>query len=248
MFNTCATGLDWVATRGGGVDWTPQNKRPHQQDMDPYSKWEEIEREKRAHVPALYDPTAAPSATNSRGLEGGGCQVLRVRQEYNGRDAINSRSWDFFHATPPTQINERGLQTTNAPVYMDMNPICSRTNTVQYRLQPAYIPDPPRGATTADSLGVPPPASAAAAPPPDRFSVNPYTQRLNAGGQDARNMMRELRGAVVEDNRERSVDAARALAARQFTDRWLPARTATDLASLQAYDLLRPKRGDEDDF
>jgi hypothetical protein len=55
-------------------------------------------------------------------------------------------------------------------------------------------------------------------------------------------MIRELRGAVVEDNRERGVDAARALAARQFTDRWLPPRAGGDLASLQAYDLLRPKQ------
>jgi hypothetical protein len=201
--------------------------------MHPYSKWEEIEREKRAFVPALHDPTILQPT----------CQVLRVRQEYNGRDAINSRSWDFFHATPPTQISERGLQTKNAPVYMDMNPICSRTNTVQYRIQPSYIPDPARGTNTEDSLGVPPPAGPIEAPS-DRFSTNPYTQRLNAGGHDARNMIRELRGAVVEDNRERSVDAARALAARQFNDRWLPPRAAADLASLQAYDLLRPKQDD----
>lgn len=206
-------------------------------NTDPYMKWEEMEREKRAHVPAMYDPTAFQPT----------CQVLRVRQEYNGRDAINSRSWDFFHATPPTQISERGLQTKNAPVYMDMNPICSRTNTVQYRIQPSYVPDPPRGATTADSLGVPPPPAAIEAPS-DKFSGNAYTQRLNAGGQDARNMIRELRGAVVEDNRERGVDAARALAARQFNDRWLPPRAAADLASLQAYDLLRPKQDDWRDY
>jgi hypothetical protein len=187
--------------------------------MHPYSKWEEIEREKRAFMPALHDPTTFHPA----------CQVLRVRQEYNGRDAINSRSWDFFHATPPTQVSEHGLQTKNAPVYMDMNPISSRTNTVQYRTQPSYIPDPPRE-TASPGL------------PSDTFSTNPYTQRLNAGGQDARNMIRELRGAVVEDNRERGIDAARALTARQFTDRWLPPRAGADLASLQAYELLRPKQ------
>lgn len=197
--------------------------------MNPYSKWEEIEREKRAFMPAIHDPTAFQPS----------CQVLRVRQEYNGRDAINSRSWDFFHATPPTQISEHGLQTKNAPVYMDMNPICSRTNTVQYRIQPSYIPniDP-------DPNPAREPTRHELAPPPENFSANPYTQRLNAGGQDARNMIRELRGAVVEDNRERGIDSARALAARQFTDRWLPPRAAADLASLQAYELLRPKQDD----
>ena len=200
---------------------------------NPYVKWEELEREKRAFTPALRDPTVLQPT----------CQVLRVRQEYNGRDAINSRSWDFFHATPPTQVSEHGLQTKNAPAYMDMNPICSRTNTVQYRIQPNYIPDPARGTTTTESLGVPPPPGPIEAPS-DRFSMNPYTQRLNAGGQDARNMIRELRGAVVEDNRERGVDAARALTARQFNDRWLPPRAALDLASLQAYELLRPRQDD----
>lgn len=200
--------------------------------MDSYSKWEELEREKRSHGMSLYDPSLVQPA----------CQVLRVRKEYNGRDTINSRSWDFFHATPPTQISEAELKTKNAPVYMDMKPICSRTNTVQYRIQPSYIPDPPRGPVTTESLGVPPPPKDTIQPPPDSFSMNPYTQRLNAGGQDARNMIRELRGAVVEDNRERGIDAARALASRQFTDRWLPPRAGLDLASLQAYELLRPKQ------
>jgi hypothetical protein len=202
-------------------------------EMNQYSKWEEFEREKRAHGMSLQDPTTLQPM----------CQVLRVRQEYNGRDAINSRSWDFFHATPPTQISERGLQTKNAPVYMDMNPICSRTNTVQYRIQPSYIPDPSRGSTTVDNLGIPPPPDAIQ-PPSNTFSTNPYTQRLNAGGHESKNMIRELRGAVVEDNRERGIDAARALTARQFNDRWLPPLAAADAASLQAYELLRSKPDD----
>jgi hypothetical protein len=67
---------------------------------------------------------------------------------------------------------------------------------------------------------------------------------MDAGGADARNMMRELRGAVVEDNRERQIDASRHLAERQFDDRWLPAKTAADASALQAYELLRPKQDD----
>jgi hypothetical protein len=65
---------------------------------------------------------------------------------------------------------------------------------------------------------------------------------LDAGGFDSRNIIREMRGAVVEDNRERQIDADRMLTERQFYDRWLPARAATDAASLQAYELLRPKQ------
>lgn len=151
---------------------------------------------------------------------------LRIRKENNGRDAINSRAWDFFHATPATQVSADGLRSNTDPVYMDMNPICSRTNTVQYRIQPQYIPD--------ESV----------AAPSTSFSQNPYLQRLDAEGSDSRNIIRELRGAVVEDNRERETDALRKLAERQFAGRWLPPKAAADAASLQAYELLRPKHND----
>ena len=158
--------------------------------------------------------------------------ALRVRKEYNGRDAINSRAWDFFHATPATQVSADGLRSKPGPVHMDMNPICSRTNTVQYRIQPQYIPDTSRTGPSALSK------------PSNTFSQNPYLQRLDAEGSDSRNIIRELRGAVVEDNRERETDALRQLAERQFAGRWLPPKAATDAASLQAYELLRPKHND----
>ena len=158
--------------------------------------------------------------------------ALRVRKENNGRDAINSRAWDFFHATPATQVSADGLRSNTGPVHMDMNPICSRTNTVQYRIQPQYIPD-----TSATAPSVP-------SVPSNTFSQNPYLQRLDAEGSDSRNILRELRGAVVEDNRERETDAVRKLAERQFNSRWLPPKAAADAASLQAYELLRPKHND----
>lgn len=194
-------------------------------------KWNEIQTIDRTLVPAMHDPTAIMQPV---------CSVPRIRREYQARDAINSRAWDFFHATPPTQVSAENLQR---PVYMDMNPICSRTNTVKYRNQLEYIPDPSRPSTKATDLGIPPP-SATPTLPAQTFSQNPYTQRLDAQGNDARNMIRELRSAVVEDNRERQIDASRALAQRQFYDRWLPPVAATDASSLQAYELLRPKFDD----
>jgi hypothetical protein len=200
--------------------------------MDPrLTKWEEIERERRFGMPKLPDPTFLPCMSN-----------VRIRTEHGARDSINSRAWDFFHATPPTQIHSEEMLAKHVPVHMDMAPINTRTNTVQYRIQPQYIPDPVRGPTKVGDLGVPPAAGPIKAP--TSFSENPYTQRLDAGGADSRNMIRELRGAVVEDNRERQIDASRHLAERQFYDRWLPAQTANDLSSLQAYELLRPKQDD----
>jgi len=196
------------------------------------ARWDAYERSKRFGYPGLHDPTAAPQT----------CPILRVRKEYNARDAINSRAWDFFHATPPTQVSSSNLQR-NPPAYMDMNPIPSRTNAVKYRNQPEYIPDPIRGPATAESLGVPPPAGPITHPTKE-MSQNPYMQRLDAQKDGSRNIIRELNAVVYEDNRELSVDTDRSLTQRQFMDRWLPPKAATDINSLQAYELLRPKQDD----
>jgi hypothetical protein len=110
---------------------------------------------------------------------------LRVRREYVAREAINSRAWDNFHATPPTQTASDRLKS---PVYMDMNPISSRINMVEYRLQPEYTPEP----------------------------FSPYTRRLDAAGSDARNLVREMRGAVFEDNRDTQMSVDRDITERQF--------------------------------
>ena len=202
--------------------------------MDPLtSRWQQYASVGRDFVPELHDPT----------VMGPMCGGLRIRREYAARDAINSRAWDFFHATPPSRVSSDELRSTSRPVYMDMNPTPSRTDTNQYRNQPQYIPDPPRADTTVRDLGIAPPPGQQALPS-TKFSVNPYTQRLDAEGSDARNMIRELRSAVIEDNRERRTDADRILTERQFYDRWLPQKTATDIASLQAYELLRPKQDD----
>jgi hypothetical protein len=197
-----------------------------------YARWNAIENERRAGLPPIMDPTVLPTSAT----------ILRIRKEEQARDVINSRAWDNFHATPPTAISSDNLKTNGRPVYYDMSPICSRTNTVQYRIQQQYIPDPPRAATKASDLGNAPPADAVL-PPANTMSGNPYTQRLDAGGFDARNTIRELRGAVVEDNREVKTDADRRLIERQFYDRWLPAKVATDASSLEAYELLRPRQG-----
>jgi len=200
--------------------------------MDPIqARWDAITKERITGMEReLPDPT-----TMAPGLSG-----LRIRREFTAREAINSRAWDSFHATPPTAISSDQLFAKGGPQYMDMNPIASRTNAVQYRQQMQYIPDPPRGSTSASS-GIAPPA-APAQPPPLLLSLNPYMQRLDAAGEDARNVIREFRGAVVEDNRERANDSDRSLVQRQFVGRWLPQIAATDASSLEAYELLRPKQ------
>jgi len=186
--------------------------------MDPSKKWEEIEQERRYGFHPPPDPTFQQPL-----------QVTRIRKEYNARDQVNSRQWDFFHATPPTiTSSEEVKQHDGNPIYMDMNLIPTRINAVQYRVQPEYIPD-----TKSGQYSVPPP-----------FSQNAYTQRLDSEGSDARNMIRELRGAIHENNTENQIEADRLLTERQFSDRWLSPKAAVDIQSLQAYELLRPKHND----
>ena len=167
-------------------------------------------------LPPPVDPTALPPANLS---------ALRIRREGNARDTTNSRLWDSFHATPPLVTSSEVVKETEGPRFMDMNPISSRLNAVNYRRQVDYFPN-------------------AADPPPSTFSANPYLQRMDSEGSDARNIIREVRGAVVEDNRDRQVDASRLLTERQFYDRWMPPKTAVDIGSIEAYELLRPKRDD----
>ncbi len=179
------------------------------------TKWTQFQQERGIGFAPIQDPTQMMIPQ---------CSALRIRSEPNSRDFMNSRLWDSFRATPPTQVSSEMLQTKNGPTYMDMNPISSRTNTVKYRVQPEYMPDVEK--------------------PSEKNSTNPYLQRLDAQGADARNIARELRGAVTEDNRERERESNKKLIERQFVDRWLPQVAAADATSLQAYELLRPKQYD----
>jgi hypothetical protein len=177
------------------------------------SKWEALQPMAGGNFPPTRDPTQ---------MDVPACSALRIRREQNGRDFVNSRLWDNFHATPPTQVSSDTLKKTEDPKYMDMNPVGTRKTTGQFRHQLDYMPD--NRLPTAEN------------------SQNPFLQRLDAAGSDARNIVREFRDAVTEDNRERDVESAKRLAERQFADRWLPPQVAEEAASLQAYELLRPKQ------
>jgi hypothetical protein len=155
------------------------------------------------------------------------CSALRIRREPNSHDFMNSRMWDNIHATPPTRVSSDVLaKNTNDPRFMDMNPIGTRRATGTFRAQLEYMPT--------NQL------------PPEENSTNPYLQRLDAEGREARNVAREFRSAVTEDNRERDIAASKRITDRQFQDRWLPPQTGgADISSLEAYELLRPKQYSE---
>jgi hypothetical protein len=178
------------------------------------SRWESLQKERTTAIgsgfPLVQDPRIMSQSCMTS---------LRIRKEPNGRDYMNARLWDSFRATPATEVSADMLQTKEGPKYMDMNPIPSRNDKKNFRYQPTYMPS--------NEI------------PTEKKSLNPYLQPLNVeDGNDGRNLIRELRTAVEEDNREREVETGRRITERMFSDRWLPPQAAEDF---QAYELLRPK-------
>jgi hypothetical protein len=157
--------------------------------------------------------------------------------------------WDNFHATPPLFVSSADLKTNSIDNnrFMDMNPISSRTNIVDYRRQISYIPDNiiktnPSGLTEISRSN-----TISYELPPTLPSSNPYLSRLDPAGDDSRNIIRELKSAVVEDNRDRMLDSSRLMIERQFSSsRYLPKKIVDSASEMMAYELLRPKVSSSD--
>ena len=186
--------------------------------MDPTEKWNELEREKRFGVDPIHDPTFLQPQN-----------VVRVRKEYLARDMMNSRQWDFFVATPPTATSSEHIQRQLNPVYMDMNPIPSRTSIQNYTQEMQFYPDLIHKAPK--KSGIDEPIKIPTLSP--GLINNPYLQRLDPVN-DARNIPREMRAAIYEDNRERDIDSTRNLSERQFTHIYIPEPDTKRLAVLLA--------------
>ena len=193
-----------------------------------HSRWTTYAEQTREWNPPLNDPTKINIPMSAS---------ARIRFEPNSRDAINSRIWESIQYDTKSP-NSEDIKSAASPVYQDMNPLSARTSSNNYNQQAQFFPDPPRPSTRG---GVVPPAAAPRQEP--GLIKNTYLQRLDAE-QDARNIPREMRSAVYEDNREREVDAARLLSERQFSSRFLPDDQAEKVATIQAYELLRPRSDD----
>jgi hypothetical protein len=156
---------------------------------------------------------------------------VRVRREVNTHDAVNSRHFEAWQASVPVpqgdflQVKEdrvlKGREAL-APQTYDMAPLTSRTDKRDYRQsQPFQVNGP-------------------------SLAMNPYFDRYDPT-QDPRNAIRELRGVVYEDKEaDRGLEESKRLLARGYMSRWMPeGSSAEDLrASLQAYDVMRPKMDD----
>lgn len=153
---------------------------------------------------------------------------LRVRRETDTYDTINARQFESMQAAVP--IVQGGytdaLGIKLKPEIYDMAPQSSRTDKRDYRQAQPYVANGPS------------------------LAMNPYFDRYDPT-RDPRNMIREVRNAVYEEKEaDRGLEESKRLGARGYMSRWMPEGSTDDFAaSLQAYEIMRPKVDDiADDY
>lgn len=159
---------------------------------------------------------------------------VRIRVEPNSRDAMNSRILEQMPFTAARNIVPKDILNATKPLVQDMNPIDSRRGVNSYKQAVEFFPD-------ADTkTGIQPMAKE-----PERFMQNPYLQRLDAANEP-RQIVRELRSAVTEDNREKYLDLSQKIANRNFSHILIQDDQAMvqQATNLKAYELLKPKLDD----
>ena len=156
---------------------------------------------------------------------------LRVRREVNTHDAVNARQFESWQASVPVpqgefyRVQDGTILTGRealAPQTYDMAPLTSRTDKRDYRQSQPF-----------DARG-------------PSLALNPYFDKYDPT-RDPRNAIRELRGVVYEDKEaDRGLEESRRLTARGYMSRWMPEGSSEQelQASLQAYDIMRPKMDD----
>ena len=146
---------------------------------------------------------------------------LRVRREDAASDVINSRQFEAWQSSVPVvqggSVDNRA--TDMKPVFYDMAPLSSRTDKQDYRQSQPFV-------ATGPSL-----------------AMNPYFDRYDPT-RDPRNMIREVRSVVYEEKEaDRGLTESRRITDRGYMSRWIPEGASTEglKASLQAYEIMRPK-------
>jgi hypothetical protein len=189
---------------------------------DSQERWASLSEEMRRGNPPLHDPTKINIPVSAS---------ARIRFEPNSRDAMNSRIWDSLKYDT-REPNTFDIAASTNPIVQDNNPISSRISQNIYIKQAQFFPDPVRSSTGVEKVEFSP-----------GLEKNPYMQRQDPVSE-GRNILRELRSSVYEDNRERDIDSSKVLAERQFSHRFLPEQMEASIQSIKAFELLRPKVDD----
>jgi hypothetical protein len=167
--------------------------------------------------------------------------TLRVRKEANSLDAFNARMYrTSLDVPPPPPLGvdmAPGALTgdgrrTQLSIY-DQKPIQSRgTDRSSYMQRPDLFPDQRRDGDAVTRA----------------FHNNPYFDKFDPV-TDPRNVIRELKQGIVEN----TVELDTVLSQRMLNRTMAPASTGdastgTNVSSLQAYELLRPRNSTYEPF
>uniref|UniRef100_A0A6C0KMK7 Uncharacterized protein n=1 Tax=viral metagenome TaxID=1070528 RepID=A0A6C0KMK7_9ZZZZ len=146
--------------------------------------------------------------------------VVRTRREVDTIDSINARQFEHWQTDGKYETMNRPDMNKQAPFY-DMLPNGSRMSERNYRSQPRYDVNEPKGVE------------------------NPYFNKYDTSF-DARNMTRELRASVYEDKNTGYLKESGKLLQRNFNNRWLHSTVVSQQA--QAAEQIRPEREDLQHF
>lgn len=148
---------------------------------------------------------------------------VRVRREADTFDTINARQFEAWQASVPVVQGSSGTDPLDLkPAFYDMAPQSSRTDKRDYRQAQPFVANGPS------------------------LAMNPYFDRYDPT-RDPRNMIREIRNVVYEEKEaDRGLEQSKRITQRGYTSRWVPEGASEDdlRASLQAYDIMKPKVDD----
>jgi hypothetical protein len=142
----------------------------------------------------------------------------RNLREKPTRDVVNAREYLRWNADVPY----RAPPANNAPVFYDMAPLSSRSQdrSAFMQSQPFIVDAPP-------------------------YQNNPYFTKYDITS-DPRNIVRELRTAVVENDFEKGESESEKMYSRGFDSRFIPVKKEEALKkkALDDYEFLKPKMDD----
>jgi hypothetical protein len=147
-----------------------------------------------------------------------------MRAEWETRDTINNRAFADTMASGPKAVTSAALAAHPSQGAMTMNPSVARQDERSYTLAGQYFPDARVGERPTK--------------PPHSLFQNAW---LDGFDVESRDVTRELRGAVKEENRWRGADISNRLVGRTFEHQWLPQGYGIQVAQqIDAAVALRP--------
>ncbi len=150
-----------------------------------------------------------------------------MRAEWETRDTINNRAFNDTMASGPKAVTSATLAAHPSHGAMTMNPASGRQDQRPYVTEQFY-----------------PDARAGVRPerPPHSLFQNAW---LDGFDVESRDVMRELRSAVKEENRSRDADISHRLVGRTFEHQWAPQGFGVQVArQIDASVALRPMMDD----